>query len=152
MGLVAHPSRISSVAISFDGTYLFTSGGSDLSTNMWKIDPDVLRPANTETEAEELRPFIDLLEGGHNGELHCDIMDYFYYCQLRSQGEDSMESRHITGSVRFGGGQTIFLFLFMVIGHVPLEEVPSLMRAVGYYPTEAEISNMINEVRIGFAL
>ena len=60
--------------------------------------------------------------------MHNDIVDYFYYCQLRTQGEDSMEDRAITG-------------------RIPLSEIPSLVRAVGYYPSEEEVTNMINEVR-----
>ena len=38
-----------------------------------------------------------------------------------------MEMRHLTGVV-------------------PLEEIPALVRAVGYYPSEDEVVNMINEV------
>eukprot|EP00607_Mallomonas_marina_P010200 CAMPEP_0182421352 /NCGR_PEP_ID=MMETSP1167-20130531/6703_1 /TAXON_ID=2988 /ORGANISM="Mallomonas Sp, Strain CCMP3275" /LENGTH=874 /DNA_ID=CAMNT_0024598397 /DNA_START=395 /DNA_END=3022 /DNA_ORIENTATION=- len=134
MGLVAHPSRLSGLAISYDGAYLFTSGGSDLTTNMWAIDTELLYPAEPVDEntgellPDPLQPFLDLLDGGEDGELHQDIVDYFYYSQLRSQGEDSMEARAIDG-------------------RVPLEELPSLMRAIGYYPTEEEITNMVNEVR-----
>eukprot|EP01041_Mallomonas_annulata_P010368 gene10368-21631_t len=132
MGLVAHPTRISGISLSYDGSFLFTSGGSDLTTNMWAMDTEALYRSSeiqsSSSSVEPLPPFLDLLEGGSEGDLHRDIVDYFYYCQLRSQGEDSMEPRHISG-------------------RVPLEELSSLMRAVGFYPTEEEISNMINEVR-----
>jgi Ca2+-binding EF-hand superfamily protein len=30
---------------------------------------------------------------------------------------------------------------------IPLEEIPSLFRAVGFYPSEDEVQNVINEVR-----
>ena len=30
---------------------------------------------------------------------------------------------------------------------VPLEELPNLMRAMGYYPTEQEVKNMVDEVK-----
>ena len=30
---------------------------------------------------------------------------------------------------------------------VPLIELPNLMRAMGYYPTEQEVNNMMDEVR-----
>ncbi len=73
-------------------------------------------------------PFLELLEGGRGGELHNDIVEYFYYCQLRTQSEESMEERNITGRIQ-------------------IEEVPSLLRAVGYYPTEQEASDIINEVK-----
>jgi hypothetical protein len=32
-------------------------------------------------------------------------------------------------------------------GTVPLEELPNLMRAMGYYPTNMEVENMKNEVK-----
>ena len=32
-------------------------------------------------------------------------------------------------------------------GTVPLEELPNLMRAMGYYPTQKEVKNMIDEVK-----
>ena len=32
-------------------------------------------------------------------------------------------------------------------GRVPVDQLPNLMRAMGYYPTNQEITNMINEVR-----
>ncbi len=38
MGLVAHPKRITSVCVSYDGSYVFAAGGSDMSVNMWEID------------------------------------------------------------------------------------------------------------------
>lgn len=44
-------------------------------------------------------------------------MDYFFYALLRTQGEDTTDERS-TASV------------------VPLAEVPNIMRALGYYPTE----------------
>ncbi len=34
------------------------------------------------------------------------------------------------------------------LGVIPLEEIPSLVRSVGYYPSEDEVANMINEVRL----
>ena len=32
-------------------------------------------------------------------------------------------------------------------GEIPLDEIPSLFRAVGFYPSEDEVTNVINEVR-----
>ncbi len=55
--------------------------------------------AKAAQEAAVLRPYFSLLEGGEGGELHCDIVDYFYYCQLRHLGEDSMETRNLTGMI-----------------------------------------------------
>lgn len=151
MGIVAHPNEVTSLAVSFDGRYLFSAGGYDLSVNMWKIDVEEHKrsresavaatqatssdedsvPTAAQRNASEtaaLRPYFSLLEGGEGGELHQDIVDYFYYCQLRALGEDSMETRQLTGEI-------------------PLEEMPSLFRSVGFYPSEDEVLNMVNEVR-----
>ena len=32
-------------------------------------------------------------------------------------------------------------------GKVPLDELPNLMRAMGYYPTEQEVQNMKDEIK-----
>lgn len=147
MGIVAHPGVISALAVSFDGRYIFSAGGDDLTVNMWNTDftppaeekevfvslpgeeDVVIRDATDHTKVDmTLKPFFNLLEGGEHGELHCEIVDYFYYCQLRNWGEDSMDQRDLPGVI-------------------PLEEIPSLVRAIGYYPSEEEVANMINEVR-----
>lgn len=124
MGIVAHPGRISSICVSHDGNFMFTGGGSDLTCGMFVIDGSSLTPGG---EANDLTSFLELLDGGNGGELHNDIIDYFYLCQLRSQGENAMEDREVSGMI-------------------PIEEIASLVRAVGYYPTEEEIENMCNEV------
>jgi WD40 repeat protein len=130
MGLVAHPAEITSLAATFDGKFLFSAGGHDLSVNMWLVETAELVPfAESKTLEEETDSFLTLLEGGKDGALHNDIIDYFYYCQLRTQGEDAMETRAITGKI-------------------PVGEIPSLMRAVGFYPSEAEVNNMVSEVRL----
>ena len=126
MGINAHPGAISSIAVSYDGKYLFSSGGTDLSSFMYEIsvpDPSQEAPSSASASA-----YLSLLEGGEGGELHEDIIDYFYYCQLRAQGEESMSARSANGEI-------------------PLEEIPSLLRAVGFYPSEEEVANMLNEVR-----
>jgi WD40 repeat protein len=130
IGIVAHPDVVSSIAVSHDGNYIFSCGGNDLSVNMWQVDTSDLVPVNERNDAgkAEMEAFIELLDGGENGPLHSDIKDYFYYCQLRTQGEGSMAKRAITGKI-------------------PVTEVPSLARAVGFYPSEEEVANMIAEVR-----
>ena len=72
--------------------------------------------------------YADLIEGGMEGAFFDEVRDYFYYAQLRSQGEDSTAPRRITGTV-------------------PLDQIPNLMRALGFYPTEKELQNMCSEVK-----
>ncbi|XP_048448918.1 cilia- and flagella-associated protein 251-like [Rhincodon typus] len=54
--------------------------------------------------------------------------NYFYYSQLRYQHVSTMEPREIST-------------------HIPLQEIPFMMRALGFYPTEKEIEDMLNEVK-----
>ena len=128
VGIVAHPGEITGMAVSCDGRFVFSAGGADLTVNMWLVVDEIEEPDNTTTTGIDMAPFLALLEGGPYGELHQNLVDYFYYCQLRHGGEDTMDTRKLTGMI-------------------PLEEIPALMRAVGYYPSEDEVVNMINEVR-----
>ena len=124
MGLLAHPLEISSMTVSYDGKYLFTAGGRDCCVNQWVINSKALviddgRPA--------VDHYTDIVEGGKEGEFMKEIVDYFYYAQIRSQGEETTAKRTIEGTI-------------------PFTQVPNLMRALGYYPSEKEIQNMTFEV------
>ena len=84
--------------------------------------------AASQLGGEGLAPFYGLLEGGKEGELMLEMEDYFYYALLRSQGVDDAETRETSTKI-------------------PLSHVPFVMRALGYYPTEQEVEDMINEVK-----
>ncbi|CAM9977972.1 unnamed protein product [Scytosiphon promiscuus] len=154
MGLIAHPGEISSLSVSGDGNYLITAGGGDLTVNVWKINTQAVQnaaanlPATNQARVEtgqdkdqrrdqvpdgpfptdDIGPFLEQLQGGEGGDLHQELVDYFFYALLRTQGEDTTDERS-TASV------------------VPLAEVPNIMRALGYYPTEQEVAHMSNEVK-----
>lgn len=49
--------------------------------------------------------------------------DFFYYCQIHNEGIESMEKRKVSSNI-------------------PLSEIPSLMRALGHYPTEQEVYSL----------
>lgn len=149
MGFSAHAGAISAISVSFDGKYLFSAGRGDQSSYMYELclggDGGIGKTDSKNTSIQHsgaegqptgivrtsgsLEPFLSMLEGGKGGDLHEDIIDYFYYCQLRAQGEDSMEERAITG-------------------RIPVDEIPALMRAVGFYPSEAQVVDMLNEVHM----
>jgi WD40 repeat protein len=129
MGLVAHPGKIAATCLSNDGKFLFTAGGADLTIGMWAVNFNALPPLpSADDNGKDISSFLDMLDGGNGGDLHNDIIDYFYLCQLRTQGEDAMGDRAIKGLI-----------------HV--DEISALSRAIGFYPTEEEIENMCNEIR-----
>ncbi|WAR02599.1 CF251-like protein [Mya arenaria] len=133
MALIGHPSGVANMVCSNDGRYLFTAGGTDATVHMWEININALE-GQSSLGGEDLIPFYGLLEGGREGELFKELEDYFYYAQIRrrlldeSQGVNAMDSREV--SVK-----------------IPLSEVPFVMRAMGFYPSEQEIEDMLNEVK-----
>ncbi|XP_063000378.1 cilia- and flagella-associated protein 251 [Elgaria multicarinata webbii] len=124
---VCHPAGVSRLAHSYDGRHLFTAGGGDFTVMKWDINVDALE-ASVFLGGEELTPFYNLLEGGRAGEFFRELEDYFYYAQLCHQGIDTMEPRKVST-------------------HIPLEQAPFVMRAMGFYPSEEQIENMLNEVK-----
>jgi Ca2+-binding EF-hand superfamily protein len=71
---------------------------------------------------------VNLIEGGREGKAFQDIKDFFYYSMIRSKDENTTKTRKLDGTV-------------------PLCELANLMRAMGYYPTQMEVTNMENEVQ-----
>merc|ERR1719231_692610 len=127
MGLIAHPGEVSAMAVTHDGRYMLTAGGADLTVNLWAVQTEALDETVKQGGAG-IDPYLALIEGGPEGDFYNELVDYFYYAQLVSQGEDSTAPRESTGEV-------------------PLERIPDLMRALGYYPTEQEVQNMCSEVK-----
>ncbi|XP_077995257.1 cilia- and flagella-associated protein 251-like [Glandiceps talaboti] len=127
MALIAHPGQVANLACSYDGKHVFTAGGTDAAVHMWNVNIPVLE-AGAKLGGEDLIPFYGLLEGGRQGELFAELEDYFYYAQIRSQGVDTMDSRKVSTKII-------------------LSEVPFVMRALGFYPSEQEIEDMLNEVK-----
>ncbi|NXS86424.1 CF251 protein, partial [Erpornis zantholeuca] len=124
---ICHPDGASDFAISHDGRYIFTAGGKERTFMKWKVNLHALDAAAF-LGGEDLIPFYNLLNGGREGEFFRELEDYFYYVQLCRQGINTMENRQVST-------------------HIPLEEIPSVMRAIGFYPSEEEIEEMINEVK-----
>ncbi|XP_067163443.1 cilia- and flagella-associated protein 251 [Apteryx mantelli] len=124
---ICHPGGVADLACSYDGRYVFTAGGDDCTVMKWEVNLSALEAA-VPLGGEDLVPFYNLLDGGRDGEFFRELEDYFYYAQLRSHGIDTMETRQVSA-------------------HIPLEEIPFVMRAMGFYPSEEKIEEMINEVK-----
>ncbi|XP_025018842.1 cilia- and flagella-associated protein 251 [Python bivittatus] len=124
---ICHPMGVADLACSYSGRYLFTAGGSDLTVMKWDVNLDALDAA-VSLGGKDLVPFYNLLEGGRDGEFFKELEDYFYYAQLCHQGINTMEPRKVST-------------------HIPLEQVPFVMRAMGFYPSEEQVEDMLNEVK-----
>ncbi|XP_068269041.1 cilia- and flagella-associated protein 251 [Nyctibius grandis] len=124
---ICHPDGVSDLASSYDGRYVFTAGGNDCTVMKWEVNLNALDAAAS-LGGEDLIPFYSLLDGGREGEFFREMEDFFYYAQLHNHGIDTLETRQVST-------------------HIPLEEIPSVMRAMGFYPSEEKIEDMINEVK-----
>ncbi|KPI90038.1 hypothetical protein ABL78_0898 [Leptomonas seymouri] len=135
IGLLAHPGSIHSMVASPDGKFIFTAGGPDQSVMQWLVKGEaILPPAEvaavnhcTEKGGVPLRHLINAVEGGAEGELVKEVVDYFYYAQIRAQGEETTAKR-------------------VLLGAIPFSQMPNLLRSLGYYPSDMEIGHMTYEV------
>uniref|UniRef100_H0VLJ6 WD repeat domain 66 n=1 Tax=Cavia porcellus TaxID=10141 RepID=H0VLJ6_CAVPO len=125
--MVCHPNGVAGLALSYDGRFAFTAGGHDHSVVQWTIKLSALEAA-VSLGGEDLTPFYGLVPGGREGKFYRELEDYFFYSQIRSQGIDTMETRKVSD-------------------HICLAEVPFVMRAIGFYPSEEKIEDMFNEIR-----
>lgn len=128
MGLIAHPAEVTDIGASWDGEWMLTTGGSDMSIHLWKVDTSALE-VTVVAGGEGVAPFVALIDGGADGSLYQEMIDYFYYAQLRAQGEDTTEPRLISGLV-------------------PISDVGNMMRSFGFYPSEKDIEVLQAEARL----
>ena len=122
--LVSHPNGVKDLVVSPDGAYLFSSGGSSLM--IWSVNILALQ-MQEKLMGNEMQPFYEQIEGGKNGAFMYQLENLFCYAQLKNQGIDTQDMR-------------------MVGEKVNVSELPSLMRALGYYPSEKDAYQMMMEV------
>eukprot|EP00899_Mesostigma_viride_P015439 jgi/Mesvir1/23897/Mv10681-RA.1 len=128
MGLIAHPGAISAVGVVHDASLLITCGREDGVVNLWDIQASVLERSAAENAHHKTR-YETVLEGGLAGPLFQEIVDYFCYSQIRVHGDGS-DVTHDLSNV------------------VPVGEMPNLMRALGYYPSEEDLQHMFKELKL----
>jgi cilia- and flagella-associated protein 251 len=130
MGVIAHPSGVRRLVRSHDGTYLMSAGRGDSVIHQWRVNTHVL-DAQLALRGQGIEPYLDLVDAtglGKEGPFYKEIQDYFYYAQIRAQGEEQHATRIIQDSV-------------------PLSEAPLIMQAMGFYPTVQEVSDMMEEMK-----
>ena len=66
--------------------------------NQWAINGDQLKVQDGRPIVDH---YIDVVEGGKDGDFMKEIIDYFYYAQIRSQGEETTAKRKIEGKIPF---------------------------------------------------
>jgi len=94
MGLIAHPDEVTDICCTADGKYIFTCGGDDLAVNMWNVDVTPIEQAIA-VGGEGIEPFINLIEGGREGQTFQDMNDFFYYSIIRAKKENTTKTRKL---------------------------------------------------------
>ena len=127
MALVAHAGEISNMTATSDGKYLLTAGGSDGAVYFWSLNTNAL-DALSSLGGVGLEPYLGLIEGGVDGEFFKELEDYFYYSQVMNDNEHKTRPRKVSDKVK-------------------IENIPTIFRALGFYPTEQGIEDIINELK-----
>ncbi|WIA32991.1 hypothetical protein OEZ86_006150 [Tetradesmus obliquus] len=130
MGVIAHPGEVKGLALSFDGRKLVTLGEQGI-LNVWDVNTAALGPPpsrqasfGSSSAAAAASKWAHLV--GEPALLE-ELRDYFCYAQLLAQPQDTAGAYDITG-------------------RVPVSLLPDLMRAAGYYPSNADIDSLMAHV------
>lgn len=126
MGIIAHPVQIARIIMSRDESRVLVCSGVDNFIGIFTAHPEHLEAAALLSQREG-DAFIQMLEGGEEGPLYQEIVDYFYSSQLRVQGKLTDKPHEIPQVV-------------------PISEVVPLLCALGYYPTQYEADLIKNEI------
>ena len=130
-GVIANSGDLAGIRLGYDNTCALVAGKKDGMVSLWALDPQSFDEAATGASKEE--KFATLVEGGVTGDFYSDIIDYFYYTQLKAQGEDTIMPRKITGKI-------------------PITELAALLRALGHYPSEDDIQVILEDIKEQAAL
>jgi len=94
MGVVGHPGNMQDIRVAKSGEFIFTTGGTDLTINGWKYNATPLLEA-LQNGGKGNDPFLSLLEGGREGLMYQEMVNFFYYAQIKSKDENTTKVRII---------------------------------------------------------
>eukprot|EP00878_Enallax_costatus_P035232 GHUV01039243.1.p1 GENE.GHUV01039243.1~~GHUV01039243.1.p1 ORF type:complete len:262 (+),score=103.59 GHUV01039243.1:338-1123(+) len=136
MGVIAHPGDVHGMALSFDGRKLVTLGTHGI-LSVWDVNTAALDTMDHQRQsmmaAEDSRASSIAAAEAKWSHLIGDpvlleeLKDYFCYAQVMSRQQDS-EAYNISGKM-------------------PVSILPDLMRAAGYYPSQADIASLLAHVK-----
>jgi len=128
MGFIAHPGKVLDISMVFDSRRLVTCGGGCVM--VWNVNASCVADNKIETPTEN--KWADTLEGGSQGDVYQEVKDFFYYAQLKVQGENTIHPRAIKGSI-------------------PFSMVPLIIQSLGFYPSKADIHSLMVDLRAQLA-
>ncbi|KAM3961839.1 cilia- and flagella-associated protein 251 [Aphomia sociella] len=127
VGLLGHPLQVIEMSFREDSGTLFTIGAKDSSMCQWAANYRSV-DSTTKLGGGDLDPYYCLVENGRPGWLFQEIRDLFYYIQILCQGTFSPAMRRVDD-------------------YIPIDSLPDLMRALGYFPSEYEVENLLVEAQ-----
>lgn len=129
MGVIGHPNKIQEIKTSENSKYIFTTGGNDYIINAWchNIHP-LIDSVASNLGKEGIDPFLTLLEGGKDDIMYQEMLDFFYYAQIKSKDENTTKPR-------------------ILEKYVSKDNIYGLMTAMGYYPSQTELGYILNEIK-----
>jgi hypothetical protein len=90
-GVITHPGDIKNIKSAQSVKFLFTTGRSDYTINIWKHNPNPSIDV-VQSGGERIKPFLNLLEG-RDGFKYKEMVDYSYYPQIKSKNENTTKQR-----------------------------------------------------------
>ena len=117
---LGNPRGVTDCLLSSTGQHCFTFNKEEECFVQWSLDPLVLEDSLQEHEASA-RDYLQAIPVNKQEKLYTDMKNVFCYVQIE-RGASSLSKT------------------------VPIEDIPTMCRALGFYPTEREIEDMLNEV------
>ncbi|XP_060810779.1 cilia- and flagella-associated protein 251 [Amyelois transitella] len=127
VGLLGHPVKVIEMCFREDSGTLFTIGSRDSTMCQWSANYRSVE-STTKLGGGDLDPYYCLVENGRPGWLFQEIRDLFYYIQIVCQGTFSPAMRRVKD-------------------YIPIDSLPDLMRALGFFPSEYEVENLLVEAK-----